>query len=95
MSQGGKAISIPKGNLIRLQQYEGKRVLVRFAGGRQLVGLMRSYDRGLNLILDNTVEQLPESLIPQQEESQPRPTGKRELGFVIVRGSLVLLNILT
>lgn len=75
--QANKAITVPKGNLIRLQQYEGKRVLVRFAGGRQLMGIMRSFDRGLNLILDHTIEQLPEALLPEQQGTEPRAPARR------------------
>lgn len=59
----------------------GKRVMVRFSGGRQICGLLKSYDRGINLAFDQTIETLPNRLSPEGE--------KRQLGFVIVRGALI------
>jgi U6 snRNA-associated Sm-like protein LSm7 len=72
-----KHIKIQRDSLIRLQQYEEKRVIVKFAGGREISGVMRSFDRQLNLTLDHAVEVMA-------------PGAKRELGFVIVRGTLVM-----
>lgn len=42
----------------------GKRVIVRFAGGRQICGLLKSYDRAINLAFDQTIETLPSKISP-------------------------------
>lgn len=84
-----KHIKIPRDSLIRLQQYEEKTVIVKFAGGRQISGLLRSFDRQLNLTLDHAIEILREDLAPAGSSGEV----KRELGFMIVRGSLVIFSL--
>lgn len=84
-TQQAKHIKIPRDSIIRLQQYEEKQVVAKFAGGRQISGVLRSFDQHLNLTLDHAVEVLRQDLADKAATADVR----RELGFVIVRGALV------
>lgn len=58
--------------IIDLQSYFQQAVRVKIAGGRVITGVLKSYDKVPNLVLDEAVE--------------IRTTGDRRLGVVIVRG---------
>lgn len=64
--------------MIRLEKFKGKKLVVRFQGGRELTGVLMSYDAGLNLIFSDAVE---------KKSSNCRE--ERKLGVAIVRGALV------
>ena len=50
-----QTIKISKDNLIKLNEYLNKRIFIKFNGGRQVFGQLKSYDRSLNLIIDNSI----------------------------------------
>ncbi|MCS7104496.1 MAG: LSm family protein [Thermofilaceae archaeon] len=54
-----------------------KQVLVKLKGGRELRGLLRSFDQHLNLLLD--------------EAEEIKEGHSRRLGLVLVRGDNVIL----
>ena len=56
MASVGLNIKIPKETLIDLRVLLGKQVVVKYNGGRIVEGELKSYDRALNLILNNAVE---------------------------------------
>jgi U6 snRNA-associated Sm-like protein LSm7 len=62
------------------------RVLVRFAGGRQVTGVLRGYDQLLNLVLDECEETMrdPSDLYTLLED-------KRQLGLIVCRGTAVVM----
>ena len=41
-----------------LKKYMDKRLQLSLNGGRRVEGVLRGYDQFMNLVLDNTVEQL-------------------------------------
>lgn len=55
-----------------------KKVIVELKNGRQLVGLLRSFDIHINVVLDNT------------EEFENGET-KRKIGKAFVRGDTIIL----
>ena len=57
-------------------------VCVNFAGGREIVGILKGYDQVSNLVLDKVWEIFRD--IDGQEAS------RRELGIIIVRGPNVI-----
>lgn len=61
-----------------LSQSIGSIVLVKLKGGREIRGLIKSFDQHLNLVLENA-----EELMGDKEP--------RKLGTVIVRGDNVVL----
>ena len=71
---------VSKQSLIRLEHHKGKRIVARFQGGKEISGVLMSYDGGINLVLGEAVEL-----------ASPSCPEKRNLGVVIVRGSLVLV----
>ena len=51
-----------RGNsILDLSPHMGKRVRVRFQGGREVVGVLRGYDPMVNIVIDDTVEHLRSS----------------------------------
>jgi small nuclear ribonucleoprotein (snRNP)-like protein len=61
-------------NIYDFANYLNKEVTVFLNGGREIKGILKSYDNIANLVLDNVMEKLS--------------NGKyRELGLVFVRGS--------
>jgi U6 snRNA-associated Sm-like protein LSm7 len=74
-----------KDSVIDLSRYMNKLVQVKFAGGREVKGLLRGFDPLVNIVLEDTVEMLRDpadlSLI----------TGNtRNLGKVVCRGTSVI-----
>lgn len=82
MSSIGLNIRIPKQSLIKLSYHENQQLVVKFNGGRQIVGKLKSWDKTMNLILDNCSE------IVGVDRNQKEEI-KRELGLVIVKGSQI------
>jgi U6 snRNA-associated Sm-like protein LSm7 len=80
MTSIGLNIRIPKESLIKLSHHENQELVVRFNGGRELHGKLKSWDKIMNLILDNCYEVMG---VEEKEEI------KRELGLVIVKGSQI------
>ncbi|MCC6002994.1 MAG: RNA-binding protein [Thermofilum sp.] len=66
-----------EGTVSILAESLGKNVLVKLKGGREIRGLLKSYDYHLNLVLENA------------EEIKSAKT--RQLGTIIVRGDNVIL----
>ncbi|HDI46924.1 MAG TPA: RNA-binding protein [Candidatus Methanomethylia archaeon] len=56
----------------------GKLVLVKLKGGREVRGILRSFDQHLNIVLENA-----EELFPDKDP--------RSLGTIIVRGDNVVI----
>jgi U6 snRNA-associated Sm-like protein LSm7 len=80
MSNIGLTIRIPKESLIKLSELQRKQIVVKFSGGREVSGTLKSWDKAMNLILENTQEVLA-------VENGAELT--RGLGLIIVKGSQV------
>ena len=65
-------------------QFRGQRLRIKFAGGREVVGLLRSFDGLLNIVLEETVEYLRD---PADANTVTDAT--RFLGQVVVRGTAI------
>jgi len=68
---------MPSGTAELLSRSLGSTVLVRLKGGRELRGILFSYDQHLNLVLE--------------EAEEVRDARTRQLGTVILRGDNVVL----
>ncbi|MCD6562845.1 MAG: RNA-binding protein [Thermoproteales archaeon] len=68
---------MPSGTAELLQKSLGSMVLVRLKGGREIRGILKSFDQHLNLVLMDAEE---------MKESK-----QRKLGTVIVRGDNVMI----
>ena len=80
MANFGMNIRIPKESLIRLNEMQDKELVVKFNGGREVVGKLKSWDKSMNLILEGAQEML--GVEDGMETS-------RVLGLMIVKGSQV------
>jgi len=58
MAVMGMNIRIPKESLIKLSELQDKELVVKFNGGRELSGKLKSWDKSMNLILDKAEEML-------------------------------------
>lgn len=67
---------MPSGTSELLSKSLGNMVLVKLKGGREVRGILMSFDQHLNLVLDNA-EEMRESKV-------------RRLGLIIVRGDNVV-----
>ena len=64
----------------------GKKVRVRFQGGREVVGLLRGYDPMVNIVVDDAVEFLRVAGDAYEASGETR-----ELGRVVCRGTNVTM----
>jgi len=46
------------GQTLDLEKYIDKRLRIKFAGGREVVGVLKGFDQLVNIVLDDTVEYL-------------------------------------
>jgi len=55
-----------------------KNLTIKLNGNRKVVGILRGYDQFMNLVIDNTVEE-----VSQNE--------RNEIGMVVIRGNSVVM----
>ena len=72
-----------------LLKYMEKRLRVRFVGGREVVGTLKGFDGLVNVVLDDTTEELPAAAAGAAGAAAPAAT--RYLGLVVCRGPNVLV----
>lgn len=77
-------MSISRDPIIKLQNWHDQEVLIDFLGGRVVRGVLKGFDHLNNLVLDKTVE-----LLRTKEDSYKLSGDERELGLLVVRGSMV------
>ncbi|KAN0065374.1 U6 snRNP-associated protein Lsm7 [Thecaphora frezii] len=74
--------------ILDLSKYLDQRVRVKFAGGREVQGVLKGYDQLMNLVMD----QVEETLRDENGEITPA-SQKRELGLAVLRGTaLTVIN---
>ncbi|RIA98718.1 ribonucleo protein LSM domain-containing protein [Glomus cerebriforme] len=61
-----------------LKKYMEKRLFIQLNGGRKVTGILRGYDPFMNLVLDDTVEEVSSS-------------EKHNIGMVVIRGNSVVI----
>eukprot|EP01060_Flectonema_neradi_P013827 TRINITY_DN20565_c0_g1_i1.p1 TRINITY_DN20565_c0_g1~~TRINITY_DN20565_c0_g1_i1.p1 ORF type:complete len:111 (+),score=27.92 TRINITY_DN20565_c0_g1_i1:76-408(+) len=71
-------------------------VNVKMTGGREVCGVLKGYDKDLNLVLDETREFLRDKMDPLKRRLSPDPNSPgmmveetRYLGVIICKGTLV------
>eukprot|EP00921_Rhytidocystis_pertsovi_P023415 GHVQ01037459.1.p1 GENE.GHVQ01037459.1~~GHVQ01037459.1.p1 ORF type:complete len:108 (+),score=13.52 GHVQ01037459.1:328-651(+) len=83
---GSSTSSAPSKSVLNLNRLLDKRVRVKFAGGREVSGLLKGHDSVANLVLDDTEEYLRDREDPYKLLQDSRP-----LGLVVARGTAVML----
>ncbi|CAI2176008.1 13450_t:CDS:2 [Funneliformis geosporum] len=61
-----------------LKKYMEKRLFIQLNGARKVTGILRGYDPFMNLVLDDTVEEVSS-------------TEKHNIGMVVIRGNSVVI----
>ncbi|KAJ5126905.1 Ribonucleoprotein LSM domain eukaryotic/archaea-type [Penicillium atrosanguineum] len=80
---GGGAQEKPKKeNILDLNKYMDKEVMVKFNGGREVTGTLKGYDQLMNLVLDDVKESM-------RDDEGNQTT--RSLGLIVARGTLIVL----
>ncbi|RPB06154.1 U6 snRNA-associated Sm-like protein LSm7 [Choiromyces venosus 120613-1] len=72
----------PREAILDLAKFMDKAIMVKFNGGREVVGILKGYDQLMNLVLDDVKENL-------RDEDGNETT--RELGLVVARGPMLTL----
>ncbi|RSH84704.1 Sm-like protein lsm7 [Apiotrichum porosum] len=67
-------------SILNLALYVDKSIRVKFAGGREVTGVLKGYDQLMNLVMDEVVESYENDALPS-----------RNLGLVVLRGPNVVL----
>jgi len=75
-----------KESILDLSRFLEKVIRVKFAGGREVSGVLKGYDPLVNLVLDDTTEYLRDL-----EDSHKITNDVRQLGLVLCRGTSVIL----
>ncbi|KAL9652586.1 hypothetical protein ABK040_000153 [Willaertia magna] len=81
----------PRENILDLNQYLGKAVIIKFIGGREVFGTLRGFDTMMNVVLDDCSE-----FIRDNEDHHKRKTDDnnkqyiRKLGIVVCRGTSLM-----
>ncbi|KAL1496002.1 hypothetical protein AB1Y20_014638 [Prymnesium parvum] len=61
-----------------LKKYMDKKLSIKLNGNRNVTGLLRGFDQFMNLVLDETVEQVSAS-------------EKNNIGMVVIRGNSIVM----
>ncbi len=86
---GGGGFARPE-PVINLEKLMDKRLRVRFVGGREVVGTLKGFDGLVNVVLDDTTEELPAAAGAAAPGPGAAPA-TRYLGLVVCRGPNVLV----
>ena len=65
-----------------LRRYMDKKLALRLNAGRRVTGVLRGFDQFMNLVLDETIEEVSAS-------------ERNEIGMVVIRGNSVTMMICT
>jgi len=61
-----------------LKKYMDKNMIIKLNGNRKISGILRGYDQFMNLVIDNTIEEVSGS-------------ERNEIGMVVIRGNSVVM----
>jgi len=61
-----------------LKKYMDKNMTIKLNGNRKVTGILRGYDQFMNLVIDNTVEEVSAN-------------ERNEIGMVVIRGNSVVM----
>jgi len=61
-----------------LKKYLDKNMTIKLNGNRKVTGILRGYDQFMNLVLDNSIEEVSAS-------------ERNEIGMVVIRGNSVVM----
>jgi len=74
-----------KPSVIDLEKLMDQRIRIKCNGGRELIGILKSYDQIPNLILDDCIEH-----IRSQDDPYIITDKSREIGVFMVRGTSIV-----
>jgi U6 snRNA-associated Sm-like protein LSm7 len=75
-----------KESILDLERYRNQKIIVKYQGGRQVVGVLKGFDPLQNLVLDDTFEYLQDCLDPTEFSGE-----MRKLGLVVCRATAIIL----
>jgi small nuclear ribonucleoprotein G len=67
-----------KASLPDMRKYMDKRLALKLNGNRKVVGVLRGFDQYMNIVLDQSVEEVSAN-------------EKNEIGMVVIRGNSVVM----
>lgn len=75
-----------KTSILDLNKFMDREIKVKFTGGREVTGILKGYDQLVNIVLDDTVEQMRDPYNPYKLTEKTR-----KLGLTVCRGTSVML----
>lgn len=72
--------------ILNLAKYKDSKVCVKLMGGRMVTGVLKGYDQIMNLVLDETMENLRDP----EDPSVILKDKTRNLGLIVIRGTVLL-----
>mmetsp|Transcript_56751 Transcript_56751/g.64769 ORF Transcript_56751/g.64769 Transcript_56751/m.64769 type:complete len:109 (-) Transcript_56751:170-496(-) len=72
-------------SVLNFQPYLDREVRIKFAGGREIQGVLKGYDNLANFVLDQTIE-----FIRDSEDQYKVTDATRKLGLIVSRGTAVM-----
>ncbi|KAJ3214161.1 Sm-like protein lsm7 [Dinochytrium kinnereticum] len=84
--QGGGGPPGKKESILDLAKHMNHKIRVKFAGGREVVGVLKGFDPLMNLVIDDTEEYLYTI-----DGYMRKDAGRRNLGLVVCRGTTLIL----
>jgi small nuclear ribonucleoprotein G len=70
--------TMSKASLPDMRKYMDKRLALKLNGNRKVVGVLRGFDQYMNIVLDQSVEEVSAN-------------EKNEIGMVVIRGNSVVM----
>ncbi|KAL0486171.1 U6 snRNA-associated Sm-like protein [Acrasis kona] len=87
----------PRENILNLEKSLDKEILIKFNGGREVIGTLKGYDSMVNIVLDNTKEFIRDvedhnklKWAQDPENSAMLVQVTRNLGIVVCRGTSIM-----
>merc|ERR1711920_599528 len=88
----GKRTNTDKSSILNLENFLNKAIRVKMVGGREVHGILKAYEKSMNLTIDEAEEYLKrEDFIKDPNDVSRTYNYKRKLGLIIAKGTAVLL----
>ena len=79
-----------------LEKYVDKRIIIKFVGGREVVGTLKGFDQMVNIVLDDAIEYIRDDedknrrKVMVNEQTGETLQIARKLGIVVSRGTSIM-----
>lgn len=96
MSSSTASQKKPREQILDLEKSMNKEIIIKFSGGREVVGTLKGFDQMVNVVLDNAREYIRDEDDKQKrkvvvsEQTNEMFQVTRKLGIVVCRGTSIM-----